>query len=563
MHVALFSSESCCVNDDMGDTMSTSINPSQGKPGWPASGSSGALRNLFSDEDRASVERQSATFEQLLAGFEWKPIEAPEESADSQASGEEVTGIDSSEKPQSSEKKEDAPTDESEAQAAIADEVLLQTEVVTTLQDTQRVEAAVKLDDPLVEDNQGEEVAEVIEEVGQGDIATEAVIAKSDVKPIEVKKQISTEAGEKKVQVDHQGNKHQERRRKDDVGVKSEVGVREASVVTPAQQQAKAEVKKEVVSEQRESIAVGPNQNMEETRTNRRSRKERLAENAENPQGDYGQQGAPDPISDSSGEARPDISIKPPEQPLEVRGPELASGTPQVIAAPAPAAPVATASPSDIRGTERSQAVGGVQGNNSGSQRLDSRSEQANRSEDPKQSADAKKAEEKSAVDQRQQIRLIQRVARGFERIGDQGGNIRLRLHPPELGSLAMTVRVEGKSLSAEIVTETPQARQVLVENLPQLRKQLADSGLTIERFDVRVMDQQGGNAGQTFSGQTFSGQFSNQNSSETFRGWNQANGRRNDPSRFEGTRPLGAEYSMSMASTQGNLSNRSLDIRV
>lgn len=543
--------------------MSTSINPSQGKPGWPASGSSGALRNLFSDEDRAAVERQSATFEQLLAGFEWKPIEAPDESADSQPSGEEVTGIDSSEKPQSSDKKEDAPTDESNANVAIAEEVLLQTEVVTTLQDTQRVEAAVKLDKPLVDDKQGEEVSEVIEEVGQADIATEAVIAKSDVEPIEVKKQISTEGGEKKVRVDNQGNKHQERRRKDDIGNKSDVVVREASTVTPAQQQTKAEVKKEVVLEQRESIAVGPSQNMEETRTNRRSRKERLAENAENPQRDYWQQGAPDPITDSSGDKRPDISIKPPEQPLEVRGPELASGVPQVIAAPAPVAPAATASPSDVRGAERAQAVGGVQGNNSGSQRVDSRSEQANRSEDPKRGTDAKKAEEKSAVDQRQQIRLIQRVARGFERIGDQGGNIRLRLHPPELGSLAMTVRVEGKSLSAEIVTETPQARQVLVENLPQLRKQLADSGLTIERFDVRVLDQQGGNAGQAFSGQTFSGQFSNQNSSESSRGWNQANGRRNDPTRFEGIRPLSAEYSMSMGPAQGNISNRSLDIRV
>jgi flagellar hook-length control protein FliK len=121
-----------------------------------------------------------------------------------------------------------------------------------------------------------------------------------------------------------------------------------------------------------------------------------------------------------------------------------------------------------------------------------------------------------------------------------------------------MTVRVEGKSLSAEIVTETVQARQALVDNLPQLKQQLADNGLTIEKFDVRVMDQQA-----SFSGQTFSGQSSQQNSSQSSSSWNQPSGRRSESQRVTAGRTSGFEPIGAASYSSGAGATRTLDVQV
>ena len=80
--------------------MSTAINSSQSTTGRPNS-----LRNIFSRDDQALAEKQSTTFDQLLAGFDWKPIEAPEDSADSTAT-EEVVETDSASKPEETKKEE-------------------------------------------------------------------------------------------------------------------------------------------------------------------------------------------------------------------------------------------------------------------------------------------------------------------------------------------------------------------------------------------------------------------------------------------------------------------------
>jgi flagellar hook-length control protein FliK len=88
--------------------------------------------------------------------------------------------------------------------------------------------------------------------------------------------------------------------------------------------------------------------------------------------------------------------------------------------------------------------------------------------------------------------RFLSRVARAFQVAQQRGGELRLRLSPPELGSLRLELRVLDGVLTARLETETPAARQTLIEQLPALRERLAEQGIRVERFDVDLMQQQG-----------------------------------------------------------------------
>jgi flagellar hook-length control protein FliK len=89
--------------------------------------------------------------------------------------------------------------------------------------------------------------------------------------------------------------------------------------------------------------------------------------------------------------------------------------------------------------------------------------------------------------------RLLSRVARAFTAAQERDGEIRLRLSPPELGSLRLDVRVQDGALVAHLQTETDAARTAILDNLPALRERLADQGVRIERFDVDLMQRQPG----------------------------------------------------------------------
>ena len=106
-------------------------------------------------------------------------------------------------------------------------------------------------------------------------------------------------------------------------------------------------------------------------------------------------------------------------------------------------------------------------------------------------------AEPNSAkLNQQETVRLIQRVARSFNRLGPMGGEVNLRLHPPELGSLNVQVRLEGKSMTAKLTAETGAAREVILENLPVLKSRLAEQGIEVALFQVDVADNGNADAG-------------------------------------------------------------------
>ena len=95
--------------------------------------------------------------------------------------------------------------------------------------------------------------------------------------------------------------------------------------------------------------------------------------------------------------------------------------------------------------------------------------------------------------------RFMQRVSRAFQTAHAREGQIQLRLSPPELGSLRISITVHEGVVSAKVEAETAAARSVLLDNLPALRERLAEQEIRIEKFDVDVRrggGQETGNSG-------------------------------------------------------------------
>lgn len=102
----------------------------------------------------------------------------------------------------------------------------------------------------------------------------------------------------------------------------------------------------------------------------------------------------------------------------------------------------------------------------------------------------AQSTEDKLGTSQR--LQLIQRVAKAFQRVQVGEGPVRLRLTPPELGTLRIELRMRDGALSAKLEAETSAARSALLDNLPQLKSRLAEHDIHVEQFDVELLDQQG-----------------------------------------------------------------------
>ena len=98
---------------------------------------------------------------------------------------------------------------------------------------------------------------------------------------------------------------------------------------------------------------------------------------------------------------------------------------------------------------------------------------------------------EKPQLTPRQHTRLVERVMRGFEQIGNRDGTVRIRLHPPQLGSVQIQIAIEDGSLTANLDVETTAARDALLANVQALKDNLQSVGIEVERFDVRVEGEQ------------------------------------------------------------------------
>ena len=93
--------------------------------------------------------------------------------------------------------------------------------------------------------------------------------------------------------------------------------------------------------------------------------------------------------------------------------------------------------------------------------------------------------------------RFVQRVTNAFRAAQQNDGHIQLRLSPPELGQLRIEIAVRNGVLSANLETETADARRVLLDNLPALRQRLAEQDIRIDKFEVDIRREGGQPDGQ------------------------------------------------------------------
>lgn len=97
-------------------------------------------------------------------------------------------------------------------------------------------------------------------------------------------------------------------------------------------------------------------------------------------------------------------------------------------------------------------------------------------------------------ISQEQILQQVQeKLARHEVRPG--GGEVRLKLHPEELGELTINLRMEDQRLRVEIVAENRTVKEALLQNLDTLRDTLSRQNISMERFDVAT----GGNPHQAF----------------------------------------------------------------
>ena len=90
-------------------------------------------------------------------------------------------------------------------------------------------------------------------------------------------------------------------------------------------------------------------------------------------------------------------------------------------------------------------------------------------------------------------VKLVQRVAKAFAHLRQQSGQVRMRLATEGLGSVAVEMQVRGGRVDAAVIAESEAASTTLREHLPELRSKLQQSGLQVDRLEVRTEDQPGG----------------------------------------------------------------------
>jgi hypothetical protein len=74
--------------------------------------------------------------------------------------------------------------------------------------------------------------------------------------------------------------------------------------------------------------------------------------------------------------------------------------------------------------------------------------------------------------------------------LGQGENQITLNLNPPELGQIQLTLNLNGQDLSVTAVATRPEAAELASLGMPQLVQALAQQGLVLSDFQVRLQDQ-------------------------------------------------------------------------
>jgi flagellar hook-length control protein FliK len=102
---------------------------------------------------------------------------------------------------------------------------------------------------------------------------------------------------------------------------------------------------------------------------------------------------------------------------------------------------------------------------------------------------------------------MIDQVAYAVQYSHANGQQMQLHLNPPELGALSVDVSMHDGVLSARIEAQTPNARQILVDNISQLKDSLTQQGVSFDRIDVQLAGSNWGSGGSSTADKSFAQQ--------------------------------------------------------
>jgi len=150
----------------------------------------------------------------------------------------------------------------------------------------------------------------------------------------------------------------------------------------------------------------------------------------------------------------------------------------------------------------------------------------------------ARPDENLSRTDIADRARLIHRISKAFTKMGTDGGQIRMKMHPETLGGVLLEMRVRGRTVEATVTADNEAARGLLQQQLSELRQRLESQGMTVQRLEVALRDDSAtsGSLLNDHRGEMFGGDRGSSGNGDSRRAFGQGNNaKRGDSSLTQG----------------------------
>lgn len=116
-------------------------------------------------------------------------------------------------------------------------------------------------------------------------------------------------------------------------------------------------------------------------------------------------------------------------------------------------------------------------------------------------------------IDVKQVDQLVERISTAVKHSHSTGQQLKIRLSPPELGTLQIEVSLKNGEYTAKLEVQNRHAQKVINDNIAQLKEALSKTGVSLDRIDVHINtdaseDQRSSQSGtQSNSGNDFNSQ--------------------------------------------------------
>tara|TARA_R110002095_G_scaffold195600_2_gene174257 strand:+ start:4739 stop:6661 length:1923 start_codon:yes stop_codon:yes gene_type:complete len=90
-------------------------------------------------------------------------------------------------------------------------------------------------------------------------------------------------------------------------------------------------------------------------------------------------------------------------------------------------------------------------------------------------------------VDVKQVEQLVERIAGTVRESHATGQQLKIRLSPPELGTLQIEVSLKDGVYTAKVEVQNQRVQKIINDNMAQLKESLAKTGISIDRIEVQI----------------------------------------------------------------------------